>query len=54
MKVQLHLSNYEIKADLKNKTGTDASSFAKKTDWASLKSNVGNKILIKQKIFQLI
>ena len=42
MKVQLHLSNYEIKA------------FAKKTDWANLKSNVGNKILIKRKIFQLI
>ena len=38
--VKVGLSNYAIKADLKNATGIDTSSFAKKTDLASLKSNV--------------
>ena len=37
VKVELNLSNYAIKADLKNATGVDTSSFAKKTDLASLK-----------------
>ena len=37
VKVELDLSNYAIKADLKNATGVDTSSFAKKTDLASLK-----------------
>ena len=36
----LDLSNYAIKADLKNATGVDTSKFAKKVDLASLKSNV--------------
>ena len=40
MKVELDLSNYAIKTDLKNATGIDASSFAKEVDLASLKSNV--------------
>ena len=30
VKVELDLSNYEIKADLKNATGADTSKFAKK------------------------
>ena len=40
MKVELDLSNYATKADLKNATGVDTSKFAKKVDLASLKSNV--------------
>ena len=35
-KVELDLSNYVTKADLKNATGVDTSSFAKKTDLANL------------------
>ena len=40
MKVELDLSNYETKSDLKNATGVDKSKFAKKVNLASLKSNV--------------
>ena len=40
MKVELDLSNYATKTDLKNATGIDTSSFAKKVDLANLKSNV--------------
>ena len=40
VKVELDLSNYATKTDLKNATGVDRSSFAKKVDSASLKSNV--------------
>ena len=40
MKVELDLSNYATKVDLKNMTGVDTSKFAKKVDLASLKSNV--------------
>ena len=35
------MSNYAAEIDLKNATGIDTSSFAKKVDLASLKSNVG-------------
>ena len=34
------MSNYATKTDLKNATGIDTSSFAKKVDLANLKSNV--------------
>ena len=34
-KVELDLSNYTTKADLKNETGVDTSNFAKKTDLGS-------------------
>ena len=34
------MSNYATKADLKNATGADTSDFAKKTDLASLTSDV--------------
>ena len=44
-KVELDLSNFETKTDLKNATGVDTSSFAKKTDLANLKSDV-NKLYI--------
>ena len=40
VKVELELSNYATKGDLKNATGVDTSKFAKKIDLASLKSNV--------------
>ena len=40
VKVELDLFNYAIKTDLKNATGIDTSSFVKKVDLASLKSNV--------------
>ena len=36
-KVELDLSNYETKTDLKNATAIDTSSFPKKADLASLK-----------------
>ena len=40
VKVELYLSNYARKTDLKNATGVDTSSFAKTTDLANLKSDV--------------
>ena len=40
VKVELDLPNYAQKADFKNATGVDTSSFAKKTDLADLKSDV--------------
>ena len=40
MNVELNLSSYATKADLKNATGVDTSKFAKKVDLASLKSEV--------------
>ena len=40
VKVELDLSNYATKADLKNAARVNISSFAKKTDLANLKSNV--------------
>ena len=40
VKVELHLSNYATKTDLKNAAGIDTSSFAKKVDLTSLKSDV--------------
>ena len=39
-RVELDLSNYATKADLKNATGADTSDFAKNTDLANLKSDV--------------
>ena len=40
VKVELDLSNYATKADLKNVTGVDASDFAKTIDLANLKFGV--------------
>ena len=40
VKVELELPNYATKIDLKNATGVDTSSFAKKVDLANLKSDV--------------
>ena len=54
MKVGLDLSNSKAKTDLKNATGIDTLSFAKKVHLASLEFNVNNKILINSKIYQVI
>ena len=40
MKVELELSNYATKANLKKETGVDTSKFAKMVDLANLKSSV--------------
>ena len=40
VKVELNLSNYATKADLKNKTGVDTTDFTKRIDLAHLKSDV--------------
>ena len=40
IKVELDLSNYATKTDLKNVTHVDVSSFAAKTNLASLKTDV--------------
>ena len=40
VKIELDLSNYAAKTDLKNATGIDTSSFAKNPDLANLKSDV--------------
>ena len=46
VKVELNLSNYATKSNLKNATGIDAiSDFAKKTELANLKSDVDNSDL---------
>ena len=50
MKVELDLSNYTTKADLKNATGVDTSNFSKKVDLASLKSYVEKLDIDKLKI----
>ena len=39
-KVELDLSNFATKTDLKNATGINTSSFAKKVDVADSKSNI--------------
>ena len=41
MKIELNLSNYVTKADLKNATSVDTSKFAKNVDLTSLKSEIG-------------
>ena len=43
--VELDMSNYETKSDLKNATGVHTSNIPKKVDLASLKSNVTKLIL---------
>ena len=49
VKVELDLSNYATKTDLKNATGIDTSSFAKKVDLANLKPNVDKSFIEKLK-----
>ena len=52
MKVELNLSNYVTKADLKNATCVETSKFVKKVDLANLKSNVGKLDIDKLKNIQ--
>ena len=44
VKVELDLSNYVIKTDLKKATGIDTSSYAKKVDLANLKLKIKKKL----------
>ena len=44
---ELDLSNYAIKADLKNATGVDTSDFANKTDLVNWKSDVDKLDMMK-------
>ena len=53
VKVELDLSNYATKTNLRNATGADTSKFAKKINLASLKSNVDNLDIGKLKLYQL-
>ena len=54
IKLDLVLSNYARKADLKNATSVDTSKFAKKLHLATSKSNVDKLDIDKLKMFQLI
>ena len=45
--IELDLSNYAIKADLKNATGVDTSDFANKTDFVNWKSDVDKLDMMK-------
>ena len=54
MKLELDLSNYTTKTDLKNETGNDTSKFVKKIDLESLKSHADKLDNDKQKMYQLI
>ena len=49
VKVELNLSDYTTKADLKNEEGVDTSKFSKKVDLVSLKSNVDKLDIDKSK-----
>ena len=49
VKVELGLSNYVAKSDLKNAADVDTSKFAKKVDLANLKSNVDKLDIYKLK-----
>ena len=49
MKIELDLSNYATKADLKNATGVATSKFDNKVGLANLKSNVDKLDIDKQK-----
>ena len=48
-KVELDLSNYATKAELKNATGVDTPKFAKTFDLARLESNVDKLDIVKLK-----
>ena len=52
MKVELDLSSYATKADLKNGTDVDTSSFAKKAGLANLKSDVDKFDIDKMKLIR--
>ena len=53
VKVELDFSKYATKTDLKNATGIDTLSFAKKVDLANLESNVDKLDIDKLKMYQV-
>ena len=53
-KVELDLSNYATKSDLKNATGVDTSKFVIKVDLGSLKSSADKLDIDKLKMYQRI
>ena len=54
VKLELDLSNYATKSDLKNATGVDTSKFAKNVNLANLKSNVDKSSIDKLKLYQVV
>ena len=50
IKVQVDLSNYATKSDLKSATHVDTSKFSKEVDLANLKSNVDELYIVKLNI----
>ena len=54
IKVELDLSNYAAKSDLKNRTGVDTLNFAKKADLDSSKSKVDELDIDKLKIYHMV
>ena len=52
--MELDLSDYATKADLKNATGVDTSSFAKKNDFANFKPDVDKLEIDKLKKYQVV
>ena len=54
VKVELNLSNYATKIDLKGATGTDTSNLAAKSDLASLKAEIDKIDKDKLRLFLLI
>ena len=52
VEVELDLTNYALKSDLKNDTSGDTSKFAKKVGLSSLKSNVDKSDIDKLKKFR--
>ena len=54
VKLELNLSNYATKADLRNETRVDTPDFAKKTDSATLKSDVGKLDIDKLKMYRMV
>ena len=54
VKVELNLSNIAKKADLRNEIRVDTPDLAKKTDSATLKSDVGKLDIDKLKMYQMV
>ena len=54
VKIELDLSNYATKTDLKNARDIDTSDFAKKTDWGNFKSDVDKLDIDKLKNNQVV
>ena len=54
VKIELDLSNYATKTDLKNARDIDTSDFAKKIDWGNFKSDVDKLDIDKLKNNQVV